>query len=242
MYKNLSDSVFDGILKTAFNEYVRNQFEGEPTLEELDRDYPINKKVMRTAKRLSKKVKYGKPPIVVYLQRACIIALVCMCTFFATVSISAGGESFWKLTKEVYMSLEEKVEHFFGKSSIIITTNYRKYDSLSDLKENEDLNGALLPLSLEGKYDFANVHFSDYGESQIISFDIIYDKNRIGCVEINTLYNGSFKGEDFNISGFDVKLSQYDNVHQFEFVYDGNYYLVNSMDYDVLLEITESLE
>jgi len=112
----------------------------------------------------------------------------------------------------------------------------------SDLKENEDLNGALLPLSLEGKYDFANVHFSDYGESQMISFDIIYDKNRIGCVEINTLYNGSFKGEDFNIGGFDVKLSQYDNVHQFEFVYDGNYYLVNSMDYDVLLEITESLE
>ena len=38
MYKNLSDSVFDGILKTAFNEYVRNQIEGEPTLEELDRD------------------------------------------------------------------------------------------------------------------------------------------------------------------------------------------------------------
>ena len=110
------------------------------------------------------------------------------------------------------------------------------------MKENEDLNGALLPLSLEGKYDFANASFSDYGESQTIMFDIIYDNNKIGHVNINTLYNGSFRGEDFNIGGFDVKFSQYDNVHQFEFVYDGNFYRVKADNYDILLEITESLE
>ena len=242
MYKELSDSVFDSVLKTAFNEYVRNQIETEPTLEELDGEYPINKKAVRTAKRLSKKVKYGKPPIVVYLQRACIIALVCLCAFFASLSSTAEDEHFWIFNKDFFTYLPEKVENFFGGTTVNKTSDVRKYDSLRDLKENEDLNGALLPLSLEGKYDFVNVSFSDYGESQIISFDIIYDKNRIGYVEIDTLYNGSFRGEDFNIGGFDVKFSQYDNVHQFEFVYDGNLYLVKSMDYDVLLEITESLE
>lgn len=243
MYKNVNSIGFDEILKTAFTEYVFSQYKKEPTKEELIEKYPLPKREMRTAKKFSKKVKYGKPLIVVYLQRACIIALVCLCTFFATISINADGENIWKITKEVYMSLEEKVEHVFGSTTVNKISDVRKYDSLSDLKENEDLNGALLPLSLEGKYDFANASFSDYGESQTIMFDIKYDNNKIGHVNIKTSYNGNYNGDGFvNIGRFDVKLSHYGNVHQFEFVYDGNFYRVKADNYDILLEITESLE
>ena len=88
MFKKLNENVFDSILKTAFNEYVYQQFEKEPSEEELNQKYPLPKREQRTAKRLSKKVEFGKPAAIVYLQRACIIVLVCVSAFTAVLASS----------------------------------------------------------------------------------------------------------------------------------------------------------
>ena len=137
MYKNVNSIGFDEILKTAFTEYVFSQYKKEPTKEELIEKYPLPKREMRTAKRLSKKVKFGKPPVVVYLQRACIIALVFMCTFFAVVPSIAEGEDSWFLTKEAFMSLVEKIQYNLGNISINSTKDFCDYDSLEEMVEKE---------------------------------------------------------------------------------------------------------
>lgn len=243
MYKSVSDNVFEGILKTAFNQYVCSQLENEPSNEELEEKYPIPKRELRMAKKLSKKVKFGKPLVIVYLKRACVIALVCLCAFFATIAINANGEDFWKITKKVYTSLTEKIEYFFGSMSVATTTDFNDFDSLEDLKESVDLNGALLPRSLEEKYTFDRIYYSDFGEFQEVSIKIFLDGEAVGEFIVDLNKNGGLINSTLvKIGKFNVVESHYDNIHQFEFIYEGNYYLIYTHDYDVLLEITESLE
>ena len=88
MFENHNEDIFDSILKTAFNQYIDDQFQKEPSEKELKTKYPITKKGQRRAKWLAKKAEYGKSPAIVYLQKACIIVLICICSFSAILSAS----------------------------------------------------------------------------------------------------------------------------------------------------------
>ncbi len=249
MYKDINDITFEGMLKTAFNEHIREQFDNEPTKEELLERYPIPKRELRTAKRLAKKVKYGKPPIVVYLQRACVITLVCLSVFYSVVVTTANEGGIELISKKAFLALEEKIEHVIDSLTINKTYDFGDYNSLSKLKENEDLNGALLPFGLDEKYSFSKIHFGDYGESKQVIIKIACNDELVGKIDIDTSVGDNLnKDKLVNIGRFDVIESHYnggfdfDNVYQFEFIYEGNKYLIEASTYDILLEITESLE
>ena len=248
MFKSIEENVFDSVLKAAFNEYVREQLDIEPSTEELSEKYPIPKKALRTAKKLSKKVKYGKSPALVYLKRACVIALVCICVFYSVVVTTANEVNIWEFTVEAFKALPEKVSVFFGQREVIKTKDSCYYDSLEELTEAEDLNGALLPIDLDSKYSFKSIEFTDFGDRKDVSIMIVCDDELVGQVTISPSYKGNFIQENLvNIGRFDVIQCQYDEsypfdeVYQFEFNYGENMYRVRAVTYDILLEITESL-
>lgn len=243
MYKSINENVFDSVLKAAFNEYVCNQLDSEPSKEELEERYPIPKKELRTAKKLARRIKYGKAPALICLKRACIIGLVCLCIFYTVTITEANDISFWEMSAEAFRALPEKIEVFFGQSSVIYTTDFRKYDSLDDLKANEEVDGVLLPSKADGKYTFYHISFDEWGEYSSIMFKIKFEDKYIGDIHIKTPYSGNFKKDKLvNIGRFNAIVSQYDGYYQYEFNYGENMYRIRAKDYDILVDITESLK
>ena len=88
MNKRSREELFDAIVSAAFMEYWDRELEKMPSDEELKTKYPPSQKGLRTAKRLEKRRKYGKAPIIVYLQRASVIVLVMIAAFTAILATS----------------------------------------------------------------------------------------------------------------------------------------------------------
>ena len=74
-------------------------------------------------------------------------------------------------------------------------------------------------------------------------FDIMYENEKVGHVSIDTPYVGDYNTDSMvEFCGFKGRRSHFNNIYQFEFLYEGDAYLVNAYDEDTLIEILESLE
>lgn len=82
MYRNMTDDIFDGILKTAFEEYLEKELEKVPSDEELAEMYPVSQKSLKKAQRRLKEIKFRKSLPLLYLQRAAVVVLVCVTVCF----------------------------------------------------------------------------------------------------------------------------------------------------------------
>ena len=119
---------------------------------------------------------------------AALMSILCI-----TVVVSYGsGIDVWNITKEAYCNLTEKIEYLINGSSVTSTSDYRKYQSLNDLIEHENISGILLPISMPEEYEVNNISYDDLDKIKRINMDVfLYDK-KISSIFIKTSYNANF--------------------------------------------------
>ena len=167
-----------------------------------------------------------------------MLAVIC-----STLVVSCSAEiDFWQFTKEAYASLTEKVEYWFGNSSVIITKDSVKYNSLDELERDVDLSGVLLPYGVSDEYSVGNISYDDFGEKQMVCMKIKSGEGE--QVDLKIKLGGGFApgiNQPATIGEYTGIESHYDDIYQFEFDYGGNYYLINSHDHGELLYVIDSL-
>lgn len=88
MRNDLSESVFDAVLKKAFCDYNYALLDSYPDCETLSKKHPLPKKERRSFDRTAKEMKYGKSLVRVYLSRVAVIIL-CFVTLAAAVMMTS---------------------------------------------------------------------------------------------------------------------------------------------------------
>ncbi len=172
-----------------------------------------------------------------------IAALVSLLIVGSMVAYSCGFDLI-SMTKKAYTQLVEGVIYKQGNKELIMTEDVKEYDSLEDFTKTEDNSNLLLPNNLSGQHSIDRIYEADYGDFKEIFLDISID-NSIQTIIIETPCSGNFNEQSDRfrkMGGFDVLYSQYDNVYQAEFFYEGNYYAIQASSYEILTKIIESLE
>lgn len=172
-----------------------------------------------------------------------VAALLTLLLATMMVSYATGGDV-WVLTKEAYSALTKKVEHFLdGNSSLIITTDYGYYNSLEEMAEKEDLNGALLPKDLPEEYAIDKIYFADLGDEKRIYIHISMEGNRSINIDIDLSHQANYAQERLTeVCGFMVCETHYDNIYQVEFDYGENFYRISANSREDLIAVVESMK
>ena len=172
-----------------------------------------------------------------------IAAIVSLLIVSTTVAYALGYDLI-SMTKEAYVQLVEKVFYKQGEKDLIITEDVKEYESFEDLLKNEANSKLLVPTNLSGQYSIDRIYEEDYGDYKKITLHIDIDGST-QKIKIKTQYSGTFneQSEKFQkVGAFDILYTQYDGVHQAEFLYEGDYYAIVSSSYEILTKIIESLE
>lgn len=126
MYRNMNDDILDGIIKTAFEEYLDRELEKVPSDEELAKMFPVSQKSLKKAQRRLKEIKFRKSLPLLYLQRAAIVVLVCVTVCFGVFMTS----------EKVRAALVDTVVEWFDK---YVTIDFSKQEPDETANESTDV-------------------------------------------------------------------------------------------------------
>lgn len=199
--------------------------------EKYKAEHKVSSVIKVKKNRKSIKIKWLMP-VAALLSILCITALV-SCTAVFDV---------WEITKAAYINITEKIEQLINGSTVVSTKDRGDYDSLEEMAQKEGLKDILLPVNLNEGYFVSRIHVGNYGEKKDVAIDISHHKEKIGIIRIRTSFPVQLdENVLIDFDRFKVYQSQYDDIYQFEFNYDENYYRISASDYDDLIEITKSL-
>lgn len=146
------------------------------------------------------------------------------------------------MTKEAFTQLAEKVNYKNDNKELIITEDFQTFNSIQQLLDSDDYSNLLLTSELDQNYHVEFIEVNDFGSYK----DIIVRMESDG--DTYKIYIDTPGTRDFpnlqpqKIGKFDVYISEYDDVHQGEFVYNGGLYTIVTSSYENLKKIIESLE
>ncbi len=155
----------------------------------------------------------------------------------------AFGFDLIEMTKKAYAQLVEKETYEEGDHELIITSDCKKYRSVPEFLENEEVDALLLPYDLPEEFSIDSIQISDYGEYAEISLLISNEESDTNII-IKTPETDIISDNEetkFVIGNYHVNYYQYDGKHQADFVYEGNHYILISSSYNSLEKIIESL-
>ena len=115
MDRRINDSVFDGMLIAALNEYVSTSAEALPSDEEIEKMYPLSKGGERKYKKIAKARSHTLPLPFVYFRRVAAVFLIVISLAFAILLISPGVRA--AIADTVVEWYEKYIKFNFGNSS-----------------------------------------------------------------------------------------------------------------------------
>lgn len=188
--------------------------------------------IVRKSKAKSVKLKWLIP----------IAAIVSILAASMIVAYALGYDII-EMTKKAYTQIIERESYEEGNDEIIITADRKEYQSLSEFLANEEADELLLPLDLSDEFSIDGIKVTYYGEYTEVIISVLYEDSShilqikapgVDIVDAN---------EDAKqiIGNYPVDYCQYEDIHQAQFMHEGNYYTVISASYNSLEKIIESL-
>ena len=213
-------------------------------LEKLDAH--SEKKAAECIDRVKKEVAFGKsvPRSKPRLLRTKWMIPVAALLAVLTIGVVAQTMGFdvIGMTKEAYQSIVRNITHESDNSNLIITDEYGEFTSLQDFLSSGDYSGYLLPNELPEGYELKCITVEDYGEFKLITI-YMESANGQGTIVIKSPFSAAqLPSTNETIGNHEVYCTEYDNIHQGDFVYKGNKYTITAFSHNDLKAIIEDLE
>ena len=140
MDKLINEEIFEIILEKAFVEHEKEEQKTYPDDEELEKQYPANKKKIRKYLRILKEKAYGRKLVRMYVGRAAVVIL-CMISLFSGLIM---------INSDVKASLEVVVLKLYDNYTEFI---FNKTPDGFESYELEDFEIGYIPENFELQFD-----------------------------------------------------------------------------------------
>lgn len=140
MDKLINEEIFEIILEKAFVEHEKEEQKTYPDDEELEKQYPANKKKIRKYLRILKEKAYGRKSVRMYVGRAAVVIL-CMISLFSGLIM---------INSDVKASLEVVVLKLYDNYTEFI---FNKTPDGFESYELEDFEIGYIPENFELQFD-----------------------------------------------------------------------------------------
>ena len=159
-----------------------------------------------------------------------------------TIGAYALGYDLFGMAREAFAELGNKDPYKQDQDDIIKTDDYGTYYSLEEFEKQTSYSDILLPYGLANEYVIEEIIAFNYGESTQITFFMTFNGTQYetSITLPNSIDLSKFEAE--KIADYDVVISEYDSLFQGEFVYKGNYYVVQTNSLENLKKQIEGME
>ena len=170
---NINDELFDVVCEAALLQYIMDTNKSYPSKEETDAMFKPSKKGRRRLKRALKAKEYGKPLLVVYLQRVAIVLLVTVTVAFGVLMTNTEVRA--AISNAVIKWSEKSVLFKFGGDEASLT-EYE--DDINSVKINYIPEGMYLADNLESDSVRKYTYFNSSNEIvEFLTIEIYYKNN-----------------------------------------------------------------
>lgn len=201
MQDKLNEDLFEAVLQRAFCDYTDEQLTSYPDCEALAKEYPLSKKEKRAFDQATKKQKYKKSLVRVYLSRAAVIFLC----------IIALGACVMKTSPTVRAAVKNVIVEWFDKytnfSFVTTDTGSGDFENVEDVKIGyipdgyELINTDESSISITYVYSSNNTDFLiDIFENEVSELFPDNERSKYSIIQINGHESWIIYDEE-NISG-----------------------------------------
>lgn len=201
MQDKLNEDLFEAVLQRAFCDYTDEQLTSYPDCEALAKEYPLSKKEKRAFDQATKKQKYKKSLVRVYLSRAAVIFLC----------IIALGACVMKTSPTVRAAVKNVIVEWFDKytnfSFVATDTGSGDFENVEDVKIGyipdgyELINTDESSISITYVYSSNNTDFLiDIFENEVSELFPDNERSKYSIIQINGHESWIIYDEE-NISG-----------------------------------------